>query len=458
MKRSIQNCLVVVTALVLAALGVTVARGQQPAPTLQEMRLASFVDTASARASEYFTFFKDLTAEETKIVEQFRENGEVSKRRQIVSDLIVYKSLIDNGSIAEYRDVKSVDGTPIAGREPRVQALFEKQSRAKSVRDELKRINIEGSRYDFDYTVSGLTMSQGLPLQPWARALFSFKEAGSEVINGRETVILSYQQVAPNSRFGFNLSLPSELRSAEPLFRGWLWLEPGTARLVKEVREVTVHSSDSPTPVVVQRLEFRYEPSRFDVLLPKRIVFSWLGHFSSGKGGVSAALKYRLTFSYGEFRRFTATSDDVQLADADAGGVPQVDSTTAASSDPPIDDQATAVVDDADLGPEFGPDAPTGPPETTPPSGPASSEPAVRRAAPPPPTQSSPRQPGRARPAARTSIRLTVDVGLPASAALSIPSSPIPVPGPSAAGNPSVPIPPPPLAPGEKPKFRPPPS
>ncbi len=161
--------LLAATLLATVALGgpAPVAIAQQPSPTLAEVRLATFVDAASARASEYFKFFRDLTAEETKTVEQFRENGEVSKRRLIVSDLIVYRSLLDNGSISEYRDVKSVDGVPIAGREQRVQALFARQSRAKSVTDELKRINLEGSRYDLDYTISGLTMSQGLPIQPW---------------------------------------------------------------------------------------------------------------------------------------------------------------------------------------------------------------------------------------------------------------------------------------------------
>ena len=461
MRRSHSQLLAVFVVAVFAVLEPRAAVGQNPNPSFQDMRLAMFVDNASARASEYFSFFKDLTAEELKTVEVFREGGEVSKRRIIVSDLIVYKSLLDNGSIAEYRDVKSVDAAPIAGREQRVQELFSRQSRLKSVRDELKRINAEGSRYDLDYTVSGLTMSQGLPLQPWARALFSFQESGAESLDGRATVILSYQQVAPNSRFGFSLSLPSELHAGEPLFRGWLWIDPLTSRLVREVREVTVLPAGTNSPVVVQRLEFRYEPSRFDLLLPRRIVFSSFGHFSRQGDIVTSSVKYRLTFAYGEFRRFTATSDDVQLADAESGGVAPdsaaVESASRSSSPPlPASDVDSSV---ADLGPEFGPDAPTGPPMA---------EPATRQdlatASPAPAGAPSRTRRGSSRGAlpsavsAGSSSRLTIQAGLPASAALAVPVNPLPVAAPVTGGLPTVAIPPPPLAPGERTKFRPPPS
>lgn len=461
MRRFHSQLQAVIVIALFAVLAPRASVGQQPNPSFQDMRLAAFVDNASARASEYFSFFKDLTAEELKTVEVFREGGEVSKRRIIVSDLIVYKSLLDNGSIAEYRDVKSVDAAPIAGREQRVQELFSKQSRLKSVRDELKRINAEGSRYDLDYTVSGLTMSQGLPLQPWARALFSFQESGVESIDGRDTVILSYQQVAPNSRFGFRLSLPSDLRAGEPLFRGWLWIDPLTSRLVREVREVTVLPAGSNSPVVVQRLEFRYEPSRFDLLLPRRIVFSSFGYFSRQGDAVTSSVKYRLTFAYGEFRRFTATSDDVQLADAESEGVAPgaaADEPASRQGSPPLpaSDVDSSV---ADLGPEFGPDAPTGPPtaesttrldEATVPPVPAGAPTRTRRG--------SGRGALPSAVSAGSSARLTIQAGLPASAALAVPVNPMPVAAPVAGGIPSVAIPPPPLAPGEKTRFRPPPS
>ena len=36
--------------------------------------------------------FRNLTAEETKVIEVFRATGEVEKRQEVVSDLLVYQS------------------------------------------------------------------------------------------------------------------------------------------------------------------------------------------------------------------------------------------------------------------------------------------------------------------------------------------------------------------------------
>src|SRR4051812_34549698 len=129
------------------------AAARRQAPTVEQLRLDEFLGEASARAAEYFALFKDLTAEETKTVEKFRGSGQLAERRQVLSDFVVYRSQLDNGSVAEYRDVRAVDGAPIAGRERRVFALFERGTSASSVRDELKRVDREGSRYDLDHTV-----------------------------------------------------------------------------------------------------------------------------------------------------------------------------------------------------------------------------------------------------------------------------------------------------------------
>jgi hypothetical protein len=45
-----------------------------------------------AAVEEYMKAFKSLTAEETKVTEVFRPTGEIEKRREVVSDLLVYQS------------------------------------------------------------------------------------------------------------------------------------------------------------------------------------------------------------------------------------------------------------------------------------------------------------------------------------------------------------------------------
>ena len=337
-----------VVALASATWPTVGARAQSGAP-VSRFGLERLLGQAGARAAEYFALFKDLTAEETKTVEEIRASGDVARRRRIVSDFIVYRSQLDGGSVAEYRDVVAVDGEAVAGRERRVLALFERGDRSGSVRDELKRVNREGSRFDLDRTVSGLTIGQALPLQPWARAFFDFSPVGEEMAGGRRCVVVAYEQAASNPRFGFDLSLPAELERESPRYRGRLWLDAETAHVLREVREVTARPAGSSATVVLQRTELEYEPSRFGIPLPRRIVFGTHLRFAKAEGRLTSSLDFRITFAYGPFRQFTTSSDDGAIAVAAPGPV---------EAAPPVADES--------LGPEFGPDAPLGPPASTP--------------------------------------------------------------------------------------------
>lgn len=401
--------------LVVALAGATslpaAARAQGASRPIGRLGLEQFLGQAGARASEYFSLFKDLTAEETKTVEEIRASGEVSRQRRIVSDFIVYRSQLDGGSVAEYRDVRIVDGEAIVGREQRVLALFERKGRAGSVRDELKRVNREGSRYDLDRTVSGLTIGQALPLQPWARAFFDFSLAGEEPVNGRQCLVVTYEQAAPNPRFGFDLALPGELERDPPRYRGRLWLDAETAHVLREVREVTAHAADSPAQVVLQRTVFDYEPSRFGIPMPRRVVFGAYLRFAKTDGQIASSLDFQITFAYGPFRQFTTTSDDGQIAAA----------AEAAPAEEPPPTPAPEAADES-LGPEFGPDAPLGPPTPAPTPAPAVAVP-------------------RAAPVARVTIAPS---GLPAS--VRPPERPVV----------AVPAPPPPPEPGRRPLRLPP--
>ena len=79
--------LAISTAGLLSA-ATAVARQSAPTPTVEQLRLERLVGEAGARADDYTRLFKDLTAEESKVVEQFRD-GAPSKRRRIVSDFVV---------------------------------------------------------------------------------------------------------------------------------------------------------------------------------------------------------------------------------------------------------------------------------------------------------------------------------------------------------------------------------
>lgn len=79
--------------------------------------VAQLIVRFRAKADEWRLTFRNLVAEETKTIELFRASGSVEKRRQIVSDLVVYhSSRHGKEATTEYRDVRSVDGKAVRDR------------------------------------------------------------------------------------------------------------------------------------------------------------------------------------------------------------------------------------------------------------------------------------------------------------------------------------------------------
>ena len=175
----------------------------------------------------------------------------------------------------EYRDVKSVDGVAIKKREARLVSLLDKSAKADSVKKELDRINQESRRYDLKNNFYGMTLNQGLPLEENLREAFQFKFAGREQVNGRDAIVVEYQQVSQTPSLKSDLrALPAPLNRAEAFHRGRLWLDAETAQIRREVREMTLQLP-SLSPLVFYRFELDYADSRFGFLTPRRLVISF---------------------------------------------------------------------------------------------------------------------------------------------------------------------------------------
>jgi hypothetical protein len=290
--------------------------GQQlPRPQANPAGLEELIASASLRVSEYRAKFKDLTADEEQQVEEYDGEGKLKRQRRIVSDLIIYQSQLDPASMSEYRNVRSVDGLVVAKREERLLNLFGRLARADSVRKELDRINRESRRYDLGYSVYGLTLNEGLLLSENLRPSLRFTAAGREQVNGRDVIVLQYQQVAysPQLEFKFS-SLPNELKGSETRTRGRLWLDAETAQLRREEREVTLQHPSLSQPLVLMRFEFEYANSSFGILTPQRIVFSTYNKGRTGAGKVPELwLGGKVTFKYSGFRRFDTGTPDASL-------------------------------------------------------------------------------------------------------------------------------------------------
>ncbi len=295
--------------------------GRQSAPQASDAAAtAELIGRASARMAEYRERFKDLVAEETQRIEEYGDGG-LKRRREVVSDLIIYQSQLDSSAAAEYRNVRLVDGNEVSRRDRRVEQLFGRLAEADIIKKELERIQRESKRYDLAYSLYGHTLNQGLPLHERLRASFRFTVTGGGRMDGHDVIEVRYEQVSQtpdlDTRFS---SLPGRFKGAEPLYRGRLWLDRDTARLRREERELTISHASLPTPLTLMKFEFSYADSRFEILTPTRIIFS---NYDRGRdlpgGGAEVSLGGRVVFEYREFRRFGVDAPDSRLDAPGAG-------------------------------------------------------------------------------------------------------------------------------------------
>lgn len=290
--------------------------GQQPTQTQPDSaELEELIRRASLGVGEYKARFRDLTADEDQKVEEYDTEGKIKRQRRVVSELLIYQSQLDTSVAAEYRNVREVDGVAIKKREEKLVNLFKGLAKADSVKKELDRIERESRRYDDRYSTYGLTLHQGELLSEKVRAVIQFTIAGRERVNGRELIVLQYQQVAQSPHLSVEFtSLPPALKGAEPLYRGRLWLDAETAQIRREEREVTLRHSSWSRPLVLWRLEFEYVDSGYGILTPRRIVWSAYGRGRTGADNQpELLLTGKVVFEYGGFRRFDVNSPDATL-------------------------------------------------------------------------------------------------------------------------------------------------
>src|ERR1041385_7142259 len=152
--RSVINLAVALLLVFSVALKGT--RAQQPSSLLPlhqsaqvQASLEQIWDQFMARADEYEAVFKNLVAEETKVIEEYSPSGELAKQHRILSDLVVYQSPRDSRKTAEYRDTRVVDGKPVTNHGERALKLLTAAVKADSIEKELSRINDESRKYDF---------------------------------------------------------------------------------------------------------------------------------------------------------------------------------------------------------------------------------------------------------------------------------------------------------------------
>jgi hypothetical protein len=269
MKKSLFAALII--------LNVSLAAFAQTAPPLE-----TILDEAQKQTEFYRETFRDLLAEETKVFTEYDKNGNVEKTTSVKSNFLVYQSGKNVSATAELRNVFEVNGKSVPNGQQRAERFLAELEKAETLEKELKKIQSEGSRYDKTWEIYGLTLNQAVTLSPKMRPYFDYKLLGTENLQGSEVYVVAYQQTKkspytifnekddPTNResISFNLDVPGALKKNDKFLRGKFWIDARTFQLWREEMELTVQT---PEPVVLLSTVFEYQPSEYEILIPRKI-------------------------------------------------------------------------------------------------------------------------------------------------------------------------------------------
>lgn len=291
-------------ATIVLGWSVLLSASQVPAPP-PAADVEQIVTRFFEAADEYGRTFRNLTAEETRLNEVLHPDGRLRRKREITADLLVYVSARAPEYAVEYRDVKSVDGKAIENRDRRVLDLIRRATNASSAEQELRLINRESQRYDFDVHVAGFTIGQ---FNRATRNDFQFDWAGRDEVDGHDTLVVNYRQIVPQPEYSGATRTYRGMGVTAFFARGRLWLDASTLQLRRHRMEVAGVHPGLPEPALLMSTDHAYADSRFGILVPSRIVFEWRESRSKSKPAFTLAT--RMTFSYGAFRRFEVATEE----------------------------------------------------------------------------------------------------------------------------------------------------
>lgn len=290
---------------------------------LQPQTLEVILAEAEKQTRIYRETFKNLLADEKKTFERFNKNGEPRDQTVVESTLLVYQSPKDQNVSTELRNVVRVDGRDLPDSQKRSELLFAELQKTSTVEKELEKIQDESLRYDKTLEINGLTVSEALVLSEKLRPFFEFRLGGTENFQGNEVYVVNYQQTrkspyisinagkeqSGNLSFNFmGFDVPRALRNSDAFLRGKLWIDAKTFRIWREERELTIQT---PTPVVLLSTTLEYQPSDYEILVPKRIILT-ANDLKRNENQYAAVNDTRVTFDYSKFRK---TDVDVKIID-----------------------------------------------------------------------------------------------------------------------------------------------
>jgi len=291
----------------------------QPSPNLE-----TILSEAQKQTEFYRETFRNLLAEETKIFEEFDKTGNSEQQITVKSNFLVYQSGKNANVTTELRNVVEVNGKPVPNSQKRSGDFLAELEKTTTLEKELNKIQREGSKYDKTIEVYGLTLNEAIVLSPNIRPFFEFKLLGAENYQGNDVYIISYQQTKKSpynvvngkdsasneASLNFELDIPNALKNNDAFLRGKLWIDAKNFQLRREEQELTVNA---PTPLTLLTTSFEYQPSNYEILVPKTIsVTTYKLRKQKADGKFIAVKDTNVNFDYSKFRQ---TNVEVQILD-----------------------------------------------------------------------------------------------------------------------------------------------
>lgn len=309
---------------ILTAIGAS-AQGMSPMPNTK-VNLETILSEAEKQAQNYQEEFKNLLANETKTFQTYDKYGKEKNKTVVESTFLVYQSPRNQQASAELRNVLKVNDELVPDSQKRSDQLFAELQKTSTLEKELEKIQSEGSRYDKTLEISGLTLIKAVTLSENLRPFFEYKLSGTEIYEGNEVYVVTYQQTrkspfvninqnqsdANGVKLNFKFDLPGKLKKADAFVRGKFWIDTKTYQILREDREVTVQT---PDPVAVLQTTLIYQPSEYGIYVPKEIILveNILKKISNGNQ-YEPVTDIKATFNYTNFRK---TDTDVKIIDDD---------------------------------------------------------------------------------------------------------------------------------------------
>ena len=130
----------------------------------------TLVDQAAAYVQAYEQRLSSVVCEEHQTQLVVKPDGSTSRRRDLVSDILIVKAGADT---LTFRDVLAVDGKPVRDRQTRLRQLFLERTRAPL--EQARRIASESARYDIGVRrqIDPLMLALGV-LRPGSESQFRF--------------------------------------------------------------------------------------------------------------------------------------------------------------------------------------------------------------------------------------------------------------------------------------------